>query len=116
MPMVEWLVVVHSDASSSCPIVRTDASHMVVGQTTSLEACGEPRSWGSPSREQGGQKRSMSAQMRVASKLHKLARPERAWRCSISQMASGEARVQALVGGPIGLEAHINGTDASRSG
>ena len=65
MPMVEWLVVVHSDASSSCPIVRTDASHMVVGQTTSLEACGEPRSWGSPSREQGGQKRSMSAKMRV---------------------------------------------------
>ena len=31
MPIVEWLVVVHSDASSSCPIVRTEASHMVVG-------------------------------------------------------------------------------------
>ena len=31
MPMVEWLVVVQSDASSSFPIVRTEASDIVLG-------------------------------------------------------------------------------------
>ena len=116
MPMVEWLVVVQSDASSSCPIVRTEASHMVAGNKPLWKLVGSRARGAAPSREQGGQKRSMSAQMRVAIPAAHTRAAREPRRCSISQMPAVEARVQAVVGGPIGIEAHINGTDASWSG
>ena len=81
----------------------------------SLEACGEPRSWGSPSREQVQNKKRCLLKCALPP-LHTRARPESLWRCSISQMPAGEGRVQAVVGGPIGIESRMDGTDESWSG
>ena len=78
MPMVEWLVVVHSDASSSCPIVRTEASDMVVGQMQTGHLSGSL--WGAAfvgqpfARAGAEKKRSRCAKMRVTiPRAHKLA-------------------------------------------